>query len=111
MFKTLKKWWRYLAAKLGMKLEESADPKVQLEQAIQEARDQHRKLTEQAANVIANQKQTQRRLDRAIDEYEKTKAGTRQAVLLSDQEMREGHADKAATYNQAAESYAGKLIT
>ena len=38
MWKTIKRWWRYLAAKLGMKLEESADPKVQLEQAIQEAR-------------------------------------------------------------------------
>ena len=57
MWKSIKKWWRYVAAKLGMKLDEAADPKVQLEQAIREAREQHRKLTEQAANVIANQKQ------------------------------------------------------
>jgi phage shock protein A len=35
--------------------EENADPKVQLEQAIQEAKEQHKRLTEQAANVIANQ--------------------------------------------------------
>jgi phage shock protein A len=110
MWKTIKKWWRYLGAKLGMRLEESADPKVQLEQAITEAREQHRKLTEQAANVIANQKQTQLKLDRAIEEYEKSNASARQALLLSDQEARAGNADKSSSFNQAAEAFANKLI-
>jgi phage shock protein A len=110
MFKTLKKWWRYLAAKLGLALEEKADPKVQLEQAIQEAREQHRKLTEQAANVIANQKQLQLKLDRAIEEYEKANKSARQALLLADQETRSGNADKATSMTQAAEAFANKLI-
>jgi phage shock protein A len=110
MWKTLKKWWRYLGAKLGLKLEESADPKVQLEQAIAEARDQHRKLTEQAANVIANQKQLQLRLDRAMDDYEKANKSARQALLLSDQEARAGNAAKAGNMNQAAEAFADRLI-
>ena len=110
MWKTLKKWWRYLAAKLGLALEEKADPKVQLEQAIQEAREQHRKLTEQAANVIANQKQLQLKLDRAIEEYEKANKSARQALLLSDQETRAGNADKASSMTQAAEAFANKLI-
>jgi phage shock protein A len=110
MFKTLKKWWRYLAAKLGMKLEESADPKVQLEQAITEARDQHRRLTEQAANVIANQKQLQMQLDRSMDDYEKANNSAKQALLLSDQETKAGNADKASSFNQAAEAFANKVI-
>jgi phage shock protein A len=110
MWKTLKKWWRYLGAKLGLKLEESADPKVQLEQAIAEARDQHRKLTEQAANVIANQKQLQLKLDRAMDDYEKANKSARQALLLSDQETRAGNAEKAGSMNQAAEAFADRLI-
>jgi phage shock protein A len=110
MWKSIKKWWRYLGTKLGLKLEESADPKVQLEQAIQEAREQHRKLTEQAANVIANQKQTQLRLDRAIEDYGKANASARQALLLSDQETRAGNADKAASFGQAAESSADRII-
>ena len=110
MWKTIKRWWRYLAAKLGMKLEESADPKVQLEQAITEAREQHRKLTEQAANVIANQKQTQLQLDRAMDEYEKANASARQALLLSDQEARAGNADKSASFSSAAEAFANRII-
>lgn len=111
MFKAIKKWWKYLGAKLGLKLEESADPKVQLEQAITEAREQHRKLTEQAANVIANQKQTQIKLDRAIDEYEKANASARQALLLSDQETRAGNAEKATSMGEAAEAFANKLIS
>jgi phage shock protein A len=110
MWKAIKRWWKYLGAKLGLKLEESADPKVQLEQAINEAREQHRKLTEQAANVIANQKQTQLKLDRAMDEYEKANASARQALLLSDQETRAGNADKASSFGSAAEAFANKLI-
>jgi phage shock protein A len=93
-----------------MKLEESADPKVQLEQAIREAREQHRKLTEQAANVIANQKQTQLKLDRAIEEYQKANSSARQALLLSDQEAKAGNADKAASFGSAAEAFANKII-
>ena len=110
MWKTLKKWWRYLAAKLGLALEEKADPKVQLEQAIAEARDRHRKLTEQAANVIANQKSLQMKLDRAMDDYETANKSAKQALVLSDQETRAGNADKASSFNQAAESFADKVI-
>ena len=95
MWKTLKKWWRYWAAKLGMKLEESADPKVQLEQAIAEARDQHRRLTEQAANVIANQKQMQlqaRPRDGGVREGQRVRASGPAALRPGDAA---GNADKA----------------
>ncbi|HEV2769071.1 MAG TPA: PspA/IM30 family protein, partial [Solirubrobacteraceae bacterium] len=59
MGKLLQRAWRYLTAALTGKFNEVADPKVQLEQAITEAQDQHRRLIEQAANVVANQKQTE----------------------------------------------------
>jgi phage shock protein A len=111
MFKALRRWWKYMVAKVSGKLEESADPKVQLEQAIQEAQEQHRKLTEQAANVIANQKQTQMRLDRAVEDFEKANASARQALLLADEANKEGKADKASDYNAAAEQFANRLIS
>jgi phage shock protein A len=63
MFKLIKKWWNYTTAKLTGKFNESADPKVQLEQALIEAQEQHRRLKEQAANVIASQKQGELRLN------------------------------------------------
>lgn len=110
MARTLRRWWRYLAAKLGMELEQIADPKVQLEQAISEARDQHRLLTEQAANVIANQTQLQYRLDRAIEDLGKATTSARQALVLADEAARAGNDAKAASLNHAAEGFAARLI-
>src|SRR5438105_4446412 len=110
MFKALRRAWRYLGTALGMKFEEAADPKVQLEQAIQEAQEQHRRLTEQAANVIANQKQTEMRLSRAMEELEKVNASARQAVLMADEAAKKGDSAKADEFTRAAEAFANRLI-
>jgi len=110
MIKAFKRWWKYLGAKLGGTLEERADPKVQLEQAIQEAQEQHRRLKEQAASVIANQKQTEMRLNRAMEQYEKLNANARQAVLMADEAQKQGDTAKATEYTNAAESFANRLI-
>ena len=110
MWKTLKQWWKYLAMKLHLIQVENTDLRVQLEQAIQESREQDRRLRDQAANVIANQKQTQMRLERAVEEYEKSNASARQALLLADEANREGKPDKVASYTQAAEAFADKII-
>ena len=100
----------YLSAKLSGNLEQRADPKIQLEQAITEAQDQHRRLVEQAANVIARQKQTELRLHRAMEELEKTNASTRQALTLAQQSEVHGDAVKAGEYNQTAEAFANRMI-
>ena len=110
MLTTLKKWWRYLGAKLGADFEARADPKIQLEQAITEAQDQHRRLKEQAANVIANQKTTEMQLNGKIEELGKLNANARQAVLMADEATKAGDAAKATEYTQAAEAFANRLI-
>jgi len=110
MFKLLRRTWHYLTAALTGKFDELADPKVQLEQAIYEAQDQHRRLTEQAANVIANQKQTEMRLNRAMEELEKVNASTRQAVIMADDATKKGDTAKAAEYTRAADAFANRLI-
>ncbi len=111
MLQYLKKRWKYLVAKLGGSFEESADPKVQLEQAIKEAQDQHRRLREQAANVIANQKQTEMRLNRALEELERVNANARQAVVMAEDASKSGNQDKVTSYTSAAEQFANRLIT
>lgn len=110
MFKLLKRWWAYTTARLTGRFEETADPKVQLEQAIQEAQDQHRRLKEQAANVIANQKQTEMRLSRALEDFEKVNANARQAVLMADEAAKAGDEEKMAEYTSAAEAFANRMI-
>src|SRR5438045_8048333 len=110
MFKALRRAWRYLGTALGMKFEEAADPKVQLEQAIQDAQEQHRRLTEQAANVIANQKQTEMRLNRSMEELGKVNNSARQAVLMADDATRKGDAARAAELTRAAQAFANRLV-
>ena len=103
--------WRYMTAALTGKFDEMADPKVQLEQAIMEAQDNHRQLKEQAANVIANQKQTELRLERVLEQLEKLSGNAQQALLMAEEARANGDDAKAAEYEKAAESIATKLIT
>src|SRR6187431_540487 len=110
MFKLVNKWWKYLTAKLTGSFNERADPKVQLEQAIAEAQNQHRRLKEQAANVIANQKQSEIRLNGKMAELEKLNANARQALIMAADADKAGDATKAAQYNSAAETIANQLI-
>ena len=90
MFKTFKRWWKYMGAKVSSAFNEKADPKIQLEQAITEAQDQHRRLKEQAANVIANQKTTEMQLNQKMEELEKLNGNARQAVLMADDAAKSG---------------------
>jgi phage shock protein A len=110
MFKLIRRTWRYMTAALTGRFEQVADPKVQLEQAITEAQDQHRRLVEQAANVIANQKQTEIQLNRAVGEQDKLSGSARQALVMANDAAARGDTQKAADYNQAAEGFANRLI-
>src|SRR5579864_3909644 len=110
MIDVLKKRWRYFTAKTDSRFEANADPKIQLEQAIADAQEQHRRLVEQAANVVANQKQHELQLTRSMEDMEKVRASTKQALLMADEAQRGGDADKAREYNQTAEAFANRLV-
>jgi phage shock protein A len=111
MFKLVKKWWKYLTAKLTGSFNERADPKVQLEQAIMESQQQHKRLKEQAVNVIAGQKQAEIRLNDKMAELEKLDANARQALIMAADAEKSGDTAKAAQYTSAAETIANQLIT
>ncbi|MEM9200798.1 MAG: PspA/IM30 family protein [Actinomycetota bacterium] len=110
MLSYLRKRWNYLMAALNLRHEETADPKVQLEQAISEAKDNHRRLREQAANVVANQKQTEMRINDALAKLEKTNANARQAVLMAEEAAAKGDMDKVEQYTSAAQQFADRLL-
>jgi phage shock protein A len=110
MFKVFKKWWKYIGAKFGRDFEQRADPAVQLEQALTEAQEQHRRLKDQAANVIANQKTAELRLNAKMTELEKLNANARQALIMASDAQKAGDATKSAQYNSAAETIANQLI-
>ncbi|MDN5581707.1 MULTISPECIES: PspA/IM30 family protein [unclassified Corynebacterium] len=105
------KAWKYLMALFDSKIEENADPKVQIEQAIREAQNQHRQLSQQAAAVIGNQRQLEMKLNRQLAEIEKLQSNTKQALTLSDKARSEGDNQKAVEYENAAEAFAAQLVT
>jgi phage shock protein A len=110
VIRQLRRMWKYFAAKLGSDFESNADPKIQLEQAITEANDQHRRLKEQAANVVANQKQAELKLNRSMDELEKANAMTRQSLVMAADAEKAGDAKRAADLTKSAETLATRLV-
>lgn len=105
------KAWRYLMALFDNKIEENADPKVQIQQAMEEAQRQHQQLSQQAAAVIGNQRQLEMQLNRRLTEVEKLQANTRQALQLADKARGEGDEKKAREYENAAEAFAAQLVS
>ncbi|MBK4140093.1 PspA/IM30 family protein [Corynebacterium macginleyi] len=105
------KGWKYLMALFDNKIEENADPKVQIEQAIEEAQRQHQELSQQAAAVIGNQRQLEMQLNRRLAEVEKLQGNTRQALELADNARANGDEKKAVEYENAAEAFAAQLVT
>ena len=105
------KAWKYLMALFNAKIDEHADPKVQIQQAIEDAQRQHQALSQQAAQVIGNQRQLEMRLNRQLAEVEKLQVNVRQALTLSDQATAAGDVAKSTEYTNAAEAFAAQLVT
>ncbi len=102
--------WKYFMALLSGKLDEHADPKIQIQQAIEEAQHSHQQLTQQAAAVIGNQRQLEMKLARQMSEVEKLQGSARQALVLADQARAAGDETKAAQYEQTATTFATQLV-
>ncbi len=105
------KAWKYLMALFSSKVDEYADPKVQIQQAIEDAQRQHQALSQQAAAVIGNQRQLEMKLNRQLGEIEKLQASARQALVLADQARTSGDEAKAGQYEQSAQAFATQLVT
>src|ERR1041385_1673330 len=100
-----------MMALFGAKIDEYADPKVQIQQAIEDAQRQHAALVQQAASVIGNQRQLEMKLSRTMSEVEKLQASARQALVLADKTRAEGDEAKAVQYESAAQVFATQLVS
>lgn len=105
------KGWNYLLQSLDTKIEENADPKVQIQQAAEAARKQHAELTKQAAAVIGNRNQLEMKLHRLQEDAQKLSDNARTAIQQADKATAEGDAAKAQELNQTAEVFASQLVT
>ncbi|GAA5181708.1 PspA/IM30 family protein [Rugosimonospora acidiphila] len=105
------KGWRYLMALFGAKIDEYADPKVQIQQAIEDAQRQHQALVQQAAAVIGNQRQLEMKLSRTMDEVQKLQSSARQALVLADKARTTGNENEAVKYETTAQTFATQLVS
>src|SRR3954464_5067101 len=105
------KFWKYMMAAFSSKIDEHADPKVQIQQAIEEAQRNHQALTQQAASVIGNQRQLEMKLNRQLGDIEKLQASARQALTMADQARAKGDEAAAQQYEQSAQAFATQLVT
>lgn len=105
------KAWKYLMALFSSKVDEYADPKVQIQQAIEDAQRQHAALSQQAAAVIGNQRQLEMKLNRQLGEVERLQTSAKQALVLADQAKAQNDAEKSTKYEQTAQVFATQLVS
>ncbi|CAA9286124.1 MAG: Phage shock protein A (IM30), suppresses sigma54-dependent transcription [uncultured Corynebacteriales bacterium] len=105
------KAYKYFMSWFGAQVDERADPKIQIQQAIEEAQRQHEGLSRQAAAVIGNQRQLEMKLSRQMSEVERLQASARQALALADQARAKGDEAKAQEYEQTATVFATQLVS
>ena len=98
-------------ASANAKLEARADPRIQIEQAVESAQRQHQALTRQAASVIGNVKSIEMKLARQLQEQGKARTSAAQALQLADRARAEGDQVKAASMERTATSFAGQVVT
>src|ERR1700760_604361 len=101
----------HMMALFGAKIDEYADPKVQIQQAIEDAQRQHQALVQQAAAVIGNQRQPEMKLSRQMSEVEKLQGMARQALVLADRARASGDEAEAQKYESTAQTLATQLVS
>lgn len=105
------KGWNYLKASLDKTVDDNADPKVLVHQAMQGARDQHKAVADQAAAVIGNAKQLEIAMGTKARQLEETQGQIRQMLQLAEKARAEGDQARAGQLETQAEQMAGRLVT
>lgn len=101
------KGWKYVMASFDQKIDENADPKVQIQQAVEGAKEQHRQISEHAAEIIGRKSQLEMQLNRLVKSQKDYQDQTRRALELAEKAE---DPQVASEYNQAAEVVASQLV-
>ena len=111
MFKLLIRVWHYSAAVLTSLFNERADPRIQIEQAIEEGRQGHLRLIEAAAALIGGRKDVEIKIARTTAEMQHLDRSASQALRLAEGARAKGDLVSAASFERSAELFATQLAT
>ena len=109
MFRLFVRVWHYTGAALTHLFNERADPRIQIERAIEEARENHMRVIDGAAGVFSSQAQIEIRLMRSAKEMRELDARTVTALRLAEAARKNGDAKAVGEYERAAELFAAEL--
>ena len=101
--------WRYAGAVLAETLDRVADPRVQVQMALEQARRQHQLLTEQAAAVLGNERELDIKVGRAMAEVERLRTAAGRALMVAERSYRDGDEAKARSHEETARLFAVQL--
>ncbi len=99
----------YIRTWFRSKAEAAMDPEIEIEQAIDEARNQDQALRSQAAKVIAHRTKLEDRIERSADDVAEAREMAKQALLRAEKSKEEGDADGVSKWTNSASSLAMKL--
>lgn len=101
------KGWKYVMSSLDQKIDENADPKVQIQQAVKAAKEQHQEISDHAAEIIGHKSHLEMQMNRLLKSQQDYQSQTERALELADSAEDPRQANE---YNQAAEVVASQLV-
>lgn len=99
----------YIRTWFRTKAEAAMDPEIEIEQAIEEARQQDQALRSQAAKVIAHRTKLEERIERSADDVAEAREMAKQALLRAEKSKESGDVEGMSKWTNSASSLAMKL--
>lgn len=105
----LRKWWEYIKAWFRGTSNRVMDPAVEMEMAINQAKQQDRNLRNQAANIVAHRTQLEGRIEKEADTVGETREMAKQALMKAEEARAKGDTAGVDKWTTTAQSLALKL--
>jgi phage shock protein A len=105
----LRKWWEYIKAWFRGTSNRVMDPAVEMQMAIDQAKQQDRNLRNQAANIVAHRTQLEGRIEKEADTVGETREMAKQALMKAEEARAKGDTAGVDKWTTTAQSLALKL--
>jgi phage shock protein A len=105
----LRKWWEYIKAWFRGQSARIMDPEVEIQMAIDQAKQQDRNLRNQAANIVAHRTQLESKIEKEADTVGETREMAKQAIMKAEEAKAAGDGAGVEKWTSTAQSLALKL--
>lgn len=105
----LRRWWNYIKSWFKSTSEKAMNPEIEVQMAIDKAKERDQNLRNQAAKVIAHKTQLESRIQNAADDVGEAREMAKQALMKAEESKNAGDDAGVTKWTQAAQSLAMKL--